>query len=310
MVSRNTYDLVSGRRRRNCSSRRADFAQGRGAASIRAPAQIRATARQVCATRSRSRASLVKVYLPYIQELIYTFHCRNIRALYARHAAGRRRPPSVSRPRESTGAITGSTCICRGCAGTSSAARSAYSRRVRAARRHRTLIELLDSAAENFGAHPALVARISRPASSTSLSYRELRDRAARAALMLRNRGVKPGDRVLLIGENSPDWVMAFFSILYAGAVAVPLDQMISAEELARDLPDRATARRPALRRRVAGSPRPARRMPGEIIELRVRRTGPPLYVARQRADQGPISTARRWRRSSSPRAAPAHPRA
>ena len=46
-------------------------------------------------------------------------------------------------------------------------------------------------------------------------------------------RGIKPGDRVLLIGENSPDWVLAYFAILCAGAIAVPLDHLISAEELA-----------------------------------------------------------------------------
>ena len=31
--------------------------------------------------------SLVEIYRPYIQELRYTFHCRNIRELYARLAA-------------------------------------------------------------------------------------------------------------------------------------------------------------------------------------------------------------------------------
>ncbi len=67
----------------------------------------------------------------------------------------------------------------------------------------------------------------------TQTTYRELRDRAHRAALLLATRGIKPGDRVLLIGENSPDWVLGYFAILCAGAIAVPLDQLISAEELA-----------------------------------------------------------------------------
>ncbi|MFZ0661024.1 MAG: AMP-binding protein, partial [Candidatus Binataceae bacterium] len=46
-------------------------------------------------------------------------------------------------------------------------------------------------------------------------------------------RGIKPGDHVLLVSENSPDWVLGFFAILCAGAVAVPLDHLISADELA-----------------------------------------------------------------------------
>ena len=43
-------------------------------------------------------------------------------------------------------------------------------------------------------------------------------------------RGVKPGDRVLLIGENSPEWVLAYFAILAAGAVAVPLESVTAGE--------------------------------------------------------------------------------
>ncbi len=78
----------------------------------------------------------------------------------------------------------------------------------------------------------AMIAR--RPSGEqTQTTYRELRDRAHRAALLLATRGIKPGDRVLLIGENSPDWVLGYFAILCAGAIAVPLDQLISAEELA-----------------------------------------------------------------------------
>ncbi len=46
------------------------------------------------------------------------------------------------------------------------------------------------------------------------MTYRELRDGAQRAALMLAGRGIEPGDRVLLIGDNSPDWVLAFFAIV------------------------------------------------------------------------------------------------
>ena len=175
--------------------------------------------------------SLVKVYVPYIHELVYTFHCRNIRALYARlSAADARKHPfapekidwrdywmNVHVPGLRKDIFPQLDLHTRG--------------RVRAARRHRNLIELLETATGKFGSHAALVAHY-QSGEQTALSYRELRDRAARAALMLANRGVRPGDRVLLIGENSPDWVVAFFSILYAGAVAVPLDQQVSPDEL------------------------------------------------------------------------------
>src|SRR5262249_44089885 len=99
-------------------------------------------------------------------------------------------------------------------------------------KRHRSLVAMLDNAADRYGSSVALVAR--QPSGQKSnMTYRELRDSAHRASLLLLSRGVKPGDRVLLIGENSPEWVLAFFAIVGGGAVAVPLDHQISAEELA-----------------------------------------------------------------------------
>lgn len=43
-------------------------------------------------------------------------------------------------------------------------------------------------------------------------------------AYRLRNEGIEPGDRVALIGENHPSWAIAYLSVLYNGAVCVPLD--------------------------------------------------------------------------------------
>ncbi len=40
----------------------------------------------------------------------------------------------------------------------------------------------------------------------------------------LRRRGVSSGSRVLLVGKQSPEWVIAFFAILHRGAVVIPLD--------------------------------------------------------------------------------------
>ena len=174
---------------------------------------------------------LVEVYRPYIQELVYTFHGANIRTLYKSLTSADAEchpyaPESIDwrdywinvhlpgLRRHIFGSLDLHT---RG--------------RPSAPARHRTLSELLDRAAERYGARPALVAR--QPSGERiTTTFRELRDGAHRAGLLLGMRGVKPGDRVLLIGENSPDWVLAYFSILAAGAVAVPLDHLISPEEL------------------------------------------------------------------------------
>ena len=70
------------------------------------------------------------------------------------------------------------------------------------------------------------------------LRYAEL-DRAARGfAASLLQRGVRRGDRVSLCVPNLPDFTIAYFGILYAGAVVVPLNVLLSEHEIAYHLED------------------------------------------------------------------------
>ncbi len=62
-----------------------------------------------------------------------------------------------------------------------------------------------------------------------AFTYRELWNRARRGASALRGRGLQPGDRVLLAAPSSPDWLVAFFSIVEAELVAVPIPDAIGA---------------------------------------------------------------------------------
>lgn len=55
------------------------------------------------------------------------------------------------------------------------------------------------------------------------VSYAELRQQAQRVAQALRQAGLQPGERVLLVGEASPFWVFAYLGIALAGCVSVPL---------------------------------------------------------------------------------------
>jgi long-chain acyl-CoA synthetase len=55
-------------------------------------------------------------------------------------------------------------------------------------------------------------------------SYRDVAGVAAQFARELEARGIEPGDRVLLWGRNSAEWVAAFFGCILRGAVAVPMD--------------------------------------------------------------------------------------
>ena len=75
----------------------------------------------------------------------------------------------------------------------------------------------------------------SRPASEIALvwrrgyrtkrwTYARLLHMAVQFAHELSARGIAKGDRVLLWGENSGEWVAAFLGCIFAGAVAVPMD--------------------------------------------------------------------------------------
>jgi long-chain acyl-CoA synthetase len=55
-------------------------------------------------------------------------------------------------------------------------------------------------------------------------SYGTLLAAAIRFARELEAREIKKGDRVLLWGENSGEWIAAFLGCLFRGAIAVPLD--------------------------------------------------------------------------------------
>lgn len=65
------------------------------------------------------------------------------------------------------------------------------------------------------------------------LRFADFRAQAERiAGFLQRDCGVQPGDRVLLDMQNSPQWVLAFYGILRADAVVVPVNPMNKTDEL------------------------------------------------------------------------------
>ena len=67
----------------------------------------------------------------------------------------------------------------------------------------------------------------------TPLSFAEFRRDAERIAGWLqREANVQPGDRVLLDMQNSPQWMLAYYGILRADAVVVPINPMNRTDEL------------------------------------------------------------------------------
>ena len=67
----------------------------------------------------------------------------------------------------------------------------------------------------------------------TAITFSEFRDECERIGGYLQQAcGVKAGDRVLLYMQNSPQWILAFYGILRANAVVVPVNPMNRTEEL------------------------------------------------------------------------------
>ncbi|MFP5405891.1 MAG: AMP-binding protein, partial [Gammaproteobacteria bacterium] len=72
-----------------------------------------------------------------------------------------------------------------------------------------------------------------------TIDYAELKTRAERLAGWLqRDAGVQAGDRVLLMMQNSPQFVIATYAIMRADAVVVPVNPMSRAEELSHYIAD------------------------------------------------------------------------
>jgi len=69
-------------------------------------------------------------------------------------------------------------------------------------------------------------------------TYQELLEQAERLAAHLHAQGVQAGDRVILLMQNAPQWVVAHFAILRANAVVVPVNPMNRAAELGHYITD------------------------------------------------------------------------
>ncbi|WP_353114337.1 AMP-binding protein [Microbacterium sp.] len=86
---------------------------------------------------------------------------------------------------------------------------------------------MLERAARSFPEKPAIVSELG------TLDYRGLLAASRRAAAVLRDAGVGPGDRVGVMAYNTPAFVVAAFGIWRAGAALVPINHKLTAHETA-----------------------------------------------------------------------------
>ncbi|MDR3629787.1 MAG: AMP-binding protein [Desulfocapsaceae bacterium] len=81
-----------------------------------------------------------------------------------------------------------------------------------------TLNAIMDSSCSKFSDLPAVGMAMEK-----ALTYKEFHDRVFALASRMHREGIKKGDHIAILAENSQNWGMAYFAIIRLGAVAVPV---------------------------------------------------------------------------------------
>ena len=94
-------------------------------------------------------------------------------------------------------------------------------------------LETLPQLVATFAARAERTALVAfRAEGVLELSYAALGEQSAQVARGLRARGVAAGEHVAIWAANSADWIVAYFGIVTAGGIAIPLDHQSTAESI------------------------------------------------------------------------------
>jgi long-chain acyl-CoA synthetase len=183
---------------------------------------------------------ILQTFIPFMAEYTYNFRCDNTRAEYSRLVEHDR-----ARLKWTPDAIDWRDYIIdvhvRGLKKwVFPHLEAKLTKRPRAEDRYSDLVSFLDEVADREGNKVAVQKLVdgSDGKELRGVTYRDLRKRAWSAASMLAEAGVHPGAKVALVARNSPEWAIAFFGVLRAGASVVPLDPALDADELGRRMHD------------------------------------------------------------------------
>src|SRR3954447_14513791 len=94
------------------------------------------------------------------------------------------------------------------------------------------LAHILADSAERHSERPAL------KLDDAVVTYQQLDEASARAAALLKSKGVEPGDRVGIMLPNVPYFAIAYYGILRAGGTVVPMNVLLKGREVAFYLSD------------------------------------------------------------------------
>ncbi len=117
---------------------------------------------------------------------------------------------------------------------------------------YKELVEMFEATVKLHRNRPALrLVPKAEDAEPITYTYGQMGELGWQGAGVLRQLGVKPGERVVLMSENRPEWGISYFSILLAGAAVVPLDKDLTLPEV-HNLTKVSGARAMVLSRKVA----------------------------------------------------------
>ena len=95
-----------------------------------------------------------------------------------------------------------------------------------------TLPQMLHISQMRFGDLPCFVDFDEVTGVKNSLTYTQVWNNVDTLAQWLVENKVKKGDRVAVCGKNSPEWATAYFAVMQAGAIVVPIDCALHEKEI------------------------------------------------------------------------------
>ena len=99
-----------------------------------------------------------------------------------------------------------------------------------------TILDLLYVLTKKYNGKTAL--KIKEKKSMRQLSYDDLRERSVDVSAFLIKSGIEKGTHIAILSENRPEWAVAFFGIISAACVTVPIDAKLSINEISFILKD------------------------------------------------------------------------
>ncbi len=102
---------------------------------------------------------------------------------------------------------------------------------IRSGKQITTIQQMLEKKASLYADKIAYSIR-KKDLSVSSFTFSEVFALSTEFSAYLRALGLKKGDHVAIVGENSPEWAISYFAVIWAGAIAVPLDARARTEHV------------------------------------------------------------------------------